>query len=147
MHRSPLSNAAIRVTDRPLSNANRISRSNVEVKRLYATVECFAAHRARLPTTPGMLQIYAARIGLSDPNSPVITNGPAGSLLDSAAPLTGEHALRFAVRDAGGGIARVGIVVDDRSVVSRALDPAAPAASSRTSSSRPARRVATRPSR
>jgi hypothetical protein len=106
----------------PLSNANRVSRSNVEVKRLYATVECFAAAPCPPTTTPGMLEIYAARIGLSDPNSPVITSGPAGPLLDSATPLTGEHALRFAVRDAGGGIARVGIVVDDRSVVSRALD-------------------------
>ena len=41
------------------------TRSNVEVKRLYATVECFSSAPCGPTATPGILQIYAARIGLS----------------------------------------------------------------------------------
>ena len=54
-------------------------------------------------------------------------------------PAHGRTALRLAVRDAGGGIERVGIVVDGRAVVSRPLDLAAASCVARSRSSRPAR--------
>ena len=107
----------------PHSAANRVTRSRLELKRLFATMECYGPSSTCQPAaTPGEFRIYAARIGLSDSHVPVISKGPSGSLLDSSTPREGEHAVRFAVRDEGGGVSRVGIVIDGKPVVARALE-------------------------
>ena len=107
----------------PYSPANRISRADVDAKRLFATMVCYGrVSSCPAVATPGQVNIYAARIGLTESKMPVLSSAPTGSLLDSSATITGERSLRFAARDEGGGIARVGIVVDGRAVVGRALD-------------------------
>ena len=62
----------------PYSNANRFSRSQVELRRLIATMECFADYSCPPVATPGQLRIHAARIGLSDPHAPSFTSVPTG---------------------------------------------------------------------
>jgi hypothetical protein len=111
----------------PLSEANRITRRGVELKRLFATMECVATALGCPPlATPGQLRIYAARITLADTRSPVLTRAAAGSLLDSTAPVEGERSISFSARDEGGGVARVGISVDGRLAVSRSLNETNP---------------------
>ena len=107
----------------PFSAANRFSRSNVEIRRLFATVSCLSDGPSCPPvSSTGGVWIYGARVGLSDPRAPSIIASPSGALLDTNSPVTGERSLRFAATDEGGGIAQVGIVVDHRIVASRPLD-------------------------
>ena len=89
--------------------------------------------------------LRGARSGSPTPNSPR-DHQRAGRLRCSTAPRRSPASMRCGSQCviAGGGIARVGIVVDGRAVVSRPLDPQQHvAASSRTRSSRPARGAAT----
>ena len=105
----------------PLSAANRVSVRNVEVKRLFALMECVAQGSCPPLASTWQLRICAARIGLTDTRSPVLTRAATGSLLDTSAPIEGERSMSFAARDEGGGIARVGISVDGRPAISRSL--------------------------
>ena len=78
-------------------------------------------HALRSPR-PDNSQIYAARIGCPISRPASVHEAPTGRLLSTATPREGEHAVRFAARDEGGGISRVGIVADGRAGRSRALE-------------------------
>jgi hypothetical protein len=77
--------------------------------RLIAGVHCFGPCPATTGT--GAYDIYEARIGLSDPWSPVLLHDPSGSLF-SHQDISGGQSVSFAATDRGGGLYRVGILVD-----------------------------------
>ena len=63
----------------PVFGCEPCERRNVEVKRLFALMECVAEAPACPPVAdPGQLRIYAARIGLTDTRSPAFSRAPAG---------------------------------------------------------------------
>jgi hypothetical protein len=111
---------------RPYSEANRRGRSGVDVKRLYAVMECVGAGPSCPPVaSPGRLRIYSAQIGITDLHAPALRRAPTGSLVDTRAPVAGDRSLSIAADDKGGGIARVAVVVDGRRLAERSFDPAA----------------------
>jgi hypothetical protein len=99
-----------------LSDANAVSASGLNIRRLIMwlgcgegpnnTTSCASAY------PPGIFSMYQSRFGLDDPRPPVLTSSPTGSLLDASVPLEGDKQVTVAATDAGGGLAKVGVVVD-----------------------------------
>ena len=113
-----------------LATANRFQRSGLQIKVLNALLDCRVQETGRCDSTetgsrtdPGLIQIYSARLGLSDLHEPEFKQAPGGSLLQSTTPLEGEETISFGARDHGGGIERVGVVVDGQSRLQRPSDP------------------------
>ena len=101
-------------TDR-FSSAKRMSRSSLEIRRLHAYLMCDALHAPQCATgsdPAGYLAIHATQIDLTDPYHPVFDRSPRGSLLNADGPLEGEQTLTLTASDKGGGIERLGVVVD-----------------------------------
>ncbi|MEA2136686.1 MAG: hypothetical protein QOC68_4596, partial [Solirubrobacteraceae bacterium] len=105
--------------------ANRVARSGLQIKRLNAFLQCRLAGATRCDSTEeaGRLSIFAARFGFSDLMAPVLRARPSGSLLQATAPLEGETTISFAASDRGGGIEKVGVVIDGQPRLERAADP------------------------
>jgi hypothetical protein len=110
----------------PLANANRVQRSNLQIRRIHAFMSCDAINgqtRCDSSRDTGRFTLYSARVALEDPYRPELTGAPEGSLLVTGAPLEGEKAISFDARDRGGGIEQVGVAVDGELRLSRPADP------------------------
>jgi hypothetical protein len=104
----------------PYSDANRKGRTDVDLKRLIAVMECAGGAPSCPPVAgPGRFEIYSARIGLTDAHPPAINGQPIGTLTETREPLVGSRTLSFTGTDKGSGISQAGIVVDGRTVVQR----------------------------
>jgi hypothetical protein len=101
---------------RPFDPANRLSRANLQAPQLVAQLACDTAGSYGCAPKPGAdhgwFEIYSARIGLSDLYAPNFVRAPNGSLLATDAPLQGERSITMSTTDRGGGIEKVGVVVD-----------------------------------
>jgi hypothetical protein len=113
----------------PLDPANRLAVSNVHVARLRLVLACRSpgagsgTGQCSAGTSPGTLHIFATRIELEDLVAPSFTSAPEGTLLDTTAPMSGEKTVRFAARDYGGGLMRMGLVVDGQTYADQLVDP------------------------
>jgi len=67
--------------------------------------------------------IFGAVVSLND-DSPPIVDLPTGALTTSEHPLSGDVGARITAKDSGGGIASVGLLVDDQIVVERPVNAA-----------------------
>jgi hypothetical protein len=111
-----------------LADSNAISASGLNIRRLIMWLGCgegpnnTATCAAAYP--PGIFSLYQSRIGLDDPRPPVLTSSPTGSLLDPSVPLEGEKQVTVAATDAGGGLAKVGVVVDGALRAEQSFDAA-----------------------
>jgi hypothetical protein len=111
-------------TDR-FSSAKRMSRSNLEVRRIHAFLTCDALDAPQCAATSdnyGFMAIHAAQVDLADPYQPSFDSLPRGSLLDAGGPLEGERTLSLSASDRGGGIERLGVVVDGQRRSDRPAD-------------------------
>jgi hypothetical protein len=108
----------------PFAPANHAVFANIDRPHLYAYVECVGFYPnpcgTRVPA--GEIAIFSARVGLRDLVSPTIADSPTGSLLDSSKPIEGERTLSFEARDEGGGLASVGVVVDNLPALEQPAD-------------------------
>jgi hypothetical protein len=106
----------------PYSDANRMGRTGVDLKRLIAVMECAGSAPSCPPVaSPGRFEIYSARLGLTDARAPVITGAPTGTLTETDEPLMGVRTLSFTSTDNGAGIAMTSVVVDGATLVQRRL--------------------------
>ncbi len=106
--------------------ANRVDRSALQVRRIYASLLCevrSAGPRCQGSFDGARVWIFSARIALTDFDHPRFTRPPSGSLLAIDAPLEGEKTVSFDTADRGGGVERVGIVVDGHAVTSQSANP------------------------
>jgi hypothetical protein len=113
---------------RPFDAANRLSVSGLQVQQLIAQLTCDSTTSGcPTPTDHGWLEVYSARIGLSDFYPPAFTREPNGSLISTTTPLQGIRSVTFSTSDVGGGIEKVGVAVDGVMRTQRAVfDPASP---------------------
>jgi hypothetical protein len=112
------------------SAANLVEHDGISARTLNIAVLCsFGSTQPGYPCPPGPggFQIYGARMTLSDIKPPVLDAEPAGSLVDSSQPLDGVESVSAIAHDAGGGLARATLLVDDVPV-----QQAAPAAAGAT---------------
>jgi hypothetical protein len=117
-------NLGIGSTDR-FSSANRLTRSHLEIRRLYAFMMCDALYTPQCAATSdnyGSATIHAAQIDLTDPYQPVLDDSPRGSLIDTAGPIEGERTLSLSASDRGAGIERLGVIVDGQPRYQRPAD-------------------------
>ncbi len=108
--------------------ANRVERSGLQVRSIFASLMCdvgTAGHRCDSSFDGARVWIYSARVALTDFDLPRFTTPPSGSLLSTEAPLEGEKTIAIDSSDRGGGVERVGIVVDGHTAFSQASDPRA----------------------
>jgi hypothetical protein len=106
--------------------ANRVERSGLQVRSIFASLMCDVGtpgHRCEGSFDGARVWIYSARVGLTDFDLPRFTTPPSGSLLSPAAPLEGTKTISLDASDRGGGVERVGIVVDGRTALSQPPDP------------------------
>jgi hypothetical protein len=111
--------------------ANRVVRSDVDAKRLILRMECRGSSAQPSPTTcgpadpPGGFGVARARITLRDSQPPVL-GGPQGPLAKAGAVLEGVQAITVTASDEGGGVERLGVLVDGRSAMDETLERDAP---------------------
>lgn len=106
--------------------ANRVDRSGLQVRRIYASLLCAArsaGSRCQGSFDGARVWIFSARVALTDFDVPRFTKTPSGSLMAIDAPLEGEQTVSFDTADRGGGVERVGVVVDGRAVLSQSAAP------------------------
>jgi hypothetical protein len=112
---------------RPFDPANQLSVSGLQVQQLVAQLGCDSSSGCPSSVDHGWLEIYSARIGLSDFYPPTFTRPPDGSLLSTTTPLQGVRTMSFSSADTGGGIEKVGIAFDGVVRTQRQVfDPASP---------------------
>jgi hypothetical protein len=112
------------------SAANLVEHGGINTRTLTIAVRCSSVGADPgypCPPGPGGISIYAARMSLSDAKAPVLDAEPAGSLVDSSQPLDGVETVSAIAHDAGGGLARATLLVDDVSVEQAAPAAAGPA--------------------
>ena len=116
----------------PMSAANRVVRSDLNITRLILRMECrsnssMADIRPCGPSDHGGgFGVARARITLNDALPPVVDTA-TGPLTTSGAMLEGVQAVTVAARDLGGGLERLAVVVDGSVAMTAPLVDVAPA--------------------
>jgi hypothetical protein len=107
-----------------MAAANRVQRTGLQIQRLNAFLSCRTDGVSNCDGTGerGYFAIYSARVGLNDLYAPRFQGNPSGSLVEPGVLLEGEKTISFAARDRGGGIEKVGVVVDEQPRLTRAAD-------------------------
>jgi hypothetical protein len=96
--------------------------SGFRVQQVFAFLQTWSAEQSPSPSV-AVFSIYRAVVGLSDESPPVV-EAPVGTLVSRGAPLSGHSAVTVAASDSWGGIARIGLLVDEKVVLERPIDPA-----------------------
>jgi hypothetical protein len=110
------------------SAANLVDHRPVNTRTLTIAVRCSGAEAGYpCPPGPGEFSIYGARMSLSDVKPPELDAEPAGSLVDASQPIDGVESVSAIAHDAGGGLARATLLVDDVPVQQAAPVAAGPA--------------------
>jgi hypothetical protein len=112
----------------PLDSANRFAASGLHVTRLRLSLECHAVNPVPDPqcvpdSRLAMLRVYSSRVELEDLAPPIYVESVRGTLLNSSAPLAGEKTVTLHARDYGGGVARMGLVIDGQGFAEQSVDP------------------------
>jgi hypothetical protein len=116
----------------PMSSANRVVRSGLNIRRLILRIECrsnssFADIRPCGPSDHGgSFGVARGRITLNDALPPVI-DSVTGPLTTAGAMLEGVQAVTVGGRDLGGGVERLAVVVDGNVAMAEPLVDVAPA--------------------
>ena len=106
------------------SDKNRIEEQDIDADGITALLRCDvegkSAGHGQCPATepPAFFAIYRARIGLRDERVPTFEEQPTGTLFDPNAPVQGVRSVRATANDLGGGLHRIELRIDGRTVVS-----------------------------
>src|SRR3954469_18203541 len=107
------------------ASSNATQFAGLNVRRFTATASCQGAGGVCDDGPGGELEIYAARMRLTDSLPPTLSGPPRGPLVDSPGDHQGIEVVSVDAQDAGGGVARATLLVDDTAIQTSA--PAAPA--------------------
>jgi hypothetical protein len=110
-----------------VSPEQRIAFEDLDAQRITARIECPTIEGCSDDDVSGrpVLMVMASHINLVDNSAPRFVAPPSGGLLATGTPLTGEHAVRYRVSDVGGGLARIGLILDGVVQAEQTVDPAA----------------------
>jgi hypothetical protein len=97
--------------------ANRVAFSGLHAPQIFGFLESSDTDLNRT-TSVAQFAIYRATVELLDELPPVI-DVTTGSLIRPGTPIAGGAAATVVARDAGGGVATIGLLVDDKVVVER----------------------------
>jgi hypothetical protein len=112
------------------SAANVVEHRGISARTLTIAILCSAGSTnpgTPCPPGPGGFSVYGARMSLSDVKPPELDAEPAGSFVDASQPLDGVESVSVIAHDAGGGLARATLLVDDVPVQQAAPTAAGPA--------------------
>jgi hypothetical protein len=108
-------------------SANNLVRvSRVRLRRVIVAAQCISASACgELQVIPGaQFAIYAVHVWLRDDAPPFLPEKPSGGPFSGSAELSGTTGISWRATDQGGGLARVGLLVDGRGGYERPADPA-----------------------
>lgn len=104
-----------------LDPTNRVSFSGFRAQQVFAFLSTWGSEQVSEPSL-ARFAIYRAVVGLLDESPPVVS--AATGRLAAGGSVTGDTSVTVTAGDSGGGIAKIGLLVDDKVVAERPIDPA-----------------------
>jgi hypothetical protein len=118
---SGLCSAGLGSFTNPSDPANRVLFTGFSAPQVFTTLVTWSAEQNSYPSSARFV-IYRAAIALSDESAPIVD--AANGTLIAGAPVSGERSVLVSASDTGGGIAKIGVLIDDQVVIERPIDPA-----------------------
>ena len=113
----------------PMDPANRVARSDLNVKNLILRMECRsydgAPHDCGPADPAGTFGVARSRITLNDGMPPRLST-PEGPIMTDGAVVEGMQAITVTTEDSGGGVERIAVLVDGRPELVETVESEAP---------------------
>jgi hypothetical protein len=87
-----------------------------DLNRLQAYVQCVAPCQALSASEAVSVRLSRVDLALSDTKAPTIASGPSSAMFGAGGPVSGVQSIATTVKDAGGGVASIGVQVDGRTI-------------------------------